>query len=148
MISSILFGCLVFGVADGDSLKVRCLDLPAAMSVRLANIDAPEIAHPALHIAEQPGGRESKAALTALCLNQPATVYPGATDRYRRTLAIVECNGVNVNIEQVRTGQAWAYMARKTSVFPKLEAQARADGVGLWAQTNPVKPSVWRKIRR
>lgn len=145
MSTTLLLACLVFGVADGDSIKVRCPDQAAAISVRLVGIDAPEIEHKALHIAEQPWGRESKAALTALCLNQPATLHVKSLDRYRRTLATVECNGIDVNTEQVRTGNAWAYLASKRSALPAEQAKAQAAGVGLWSQPNPVKPSEWRK---
>lgn len=145
MSAVLLVACLVIGVADGDSMKVLCPARTNAISVRLAGIDAPEIVHKALRIEEQPGGRDSKASLAEMCLKQLATVHSTGTDRYGRTLAQVECNGTNVNAEQVRRGQAWAYMASKRSGFPKLEAKARADGVGLWAIPNPIKPSDWRK---
>ena len=144
MSTSLLLACLVIGVSDGDSLKVTCPDRAAAFSVRLVQIDAPEIAHKAFGIAEQPGGRESKAAL---CLKQSAVVHVTGHDRYRRVLAKVECNGVQVNAEQVRTGHAWAYLASKRSGMPAMEAKARADGVGLWAVADPVRPSEWRKRR-
>ena len=146
MSTSLLVACLVIGVADGDSMKVKCPARANAISVRLAGIDAPEIVHKGFHIAEQPGGRESKASLVEMCLKQPATVHRTATDRRNgRMVAQVECAGLNVNSEQLRRGHAWAYMASKRSVFPKLEAKARADGVGLWAVPNPIKPSDWRK---
>ncbi len=145
MSTSLLVACLVIGVADGDSIKVQCPARVKAISVRLAGIDAPEIVHKTFHIEEQPGGRESKASLVEMCLKQPATLHRTATDRYGRMVAQVECAGLNVNAEQLRRGQAWAYMASKRSQFPKLEAKARADGVGLWAVPNPIKPSDWRK---
>ena len=146
MSTSLLVACLIIGVPDGDSLKVKCPERVKAFSVRLAGIDAPEIVHKGFHIAEQPGGREAKASLAELCLKQPATIHRTATDRRNgRMVAQVECGGVNVNAEQLRRGQAWAYMASKRSQFPKLEAKARADGVGLWAVPNPIKPRDWRK---
>ena len=145
MSTSLLVACLVIGVADGDSMKVKCPARANAISVRLAGIDAPEIVHKALRIEEQPGGRESKASLAEMCLKQPATLHRTATDRYGRMVAQVECAGLNVNAEQLRRGQAWAYMASKRSGFPRLEAKARADGVGLWAVPNPIKPSDGRK---
>lgn len=147
MSSSLLLACLVIGVSDGDSMKVTCPERASAFSVRLAQIDAPEIAHKAFGIGEQPGGRASKAALAALCLKQPAVLHVTGHDRYRRVLAKVECNGVQVNAEQVRTGHAWAYLASKRSGVPALEVKARADGVGLWAVADPVRPSEWRKRR-
>lgn len=146
--SVLLVACLVLGVPDGDSLKVRCPARKNAISVRLAGIDAPELAHKAFGIAEQPGGRESKAALAALCLKQPATVRRVATDRYGRAVAKVTCNGIDVNAEQVRRGQAWAYLTPKGSPLPALQAQAGAAGLGLWALPKPIKPTDWRKGTR
>lgn len=145
MSATLLVACLVFGVPDGDSLKVRCPARHAAISVRLAGVDAPEIAHAAFHIAEQPGGMASKASLTALCLKQTATVRRVAIDRYGRSVAKVTCAGLDVNAEQVLRGQAWAYLYPQRSPLPKLEAKARAERLGLWNAPNPIKPSDWRK---
>ena len=145
MSASLLVACLVIGVSDGDSLKIKCDERVNVITVRLAEIDAPEIVHKSLNIREQPGGRESKASLTELCLKQPAVVHIRSLDFRRRTIAMVECAGVQVNQEQVRRGMAWAYMTKKQSIIPGLEAKARADGVGLWAQPDPIKPSIWRK---
>jgi endonuclease YncB( thermonuclease family) len=146
MSGALLVACIVFAVADGDSMKVRCDERVGAISVRLAGIDAPELAHKALQIAEQPGGRESRSSLLALCLGKPSTVHQTATDQYKRMIANVECDGINVNAEQVRRGQAWAYMASKRSKLPALEASARESGVGLWSQPSPIRPSLWRKM--
>ena len=143
--ASLLVACLVIAVGDGDSMKIKCDERVKIITVRLAEIDAPEIVHKSIGIREQPGGRESKASLADLCLKQPAVVHIRSLDRRGRTLAMVECAGVQVNQEQVRRGMAWAYMTKKRSIIPGLEAKARADGVGLWAQLDPTKPSVWRK---
>ena len=137
--------CTVFAVSDGDSIRVRCEGRKSAMSVRLAGIDAPELTHKALHITQQPGGDESRAALITLCLGKPAVVSVSKLDRYKRHLAVVHCAGVNVNEEQVRKGQAWAYLAPKRSAYPKLQAEAQAAHRGLWAHPGATAPSIWRK---
>lgn len=147
MSSTLLVACLVIGVADGDSLKIKCEERTRTISVRLVGIDAPEIAHKAFGIREQPGGAESKASLVQLCLKQPAVVHIKSLDRYRRTIAQVECAGVDVNAEQVRRGMAWAYYVKRNSIIPALELKARADGVGIWSVPDAVKPSVWRKTK-
>jgi micrococcal nuclease len=144
MIGSLLLACVVIGVSDGDSIKAKCPDRPAVLSIRLLGIDAPEIEHKALHIAEQQWGRESKAALSALCLKQTARIQTKSVDRYGRTLAVVECNGVNANAQQVRNGNAWAYLASKRSGLPALQQAAQDSSIGLWSQPNPVRPSIWR----
>lgn len=90
--------CLVVGVADGDTLAARC-DAPdgqVTIQVRLAEIDAPE--------KRQPFGERSKQHLSALCFEKAAVVRPKTRDRYRRTVARVECDGVDASLEQVQAG--------------------------------------------
>jgi len=75
-------------------------------------------------------------------------------DRLGRTLARVTCAGVDANAEQVRRGWAWVFIryAPKDSPLYRLEAEARADKRGLWADDEPVPPWGWRrgtgKLRR
>lgn len=140
----VLTGCLVIGVPDGDSLKVKCPKRDA-LSVRVAEIDAPEIKHPAFKIDEQPWGAESKASLTELCLKKPATLRVVTQDRYGRTVARVTCNRVNVAAHQVRTGNAWADFVLKDSKMPALQEQAQKARMGLWSLPNPIAPSEWRR---
>lgn len=137
--------CAIFGVSDGDSLKARCDGYANALSVRLRGVDAPEVEHKALRIALQPGGIESRDHLRAICLGKPATVTTMRRDRYGRTLARVVCDGTDASEEQVRSGNAWAYLVPKRSPLLALEAQARAERRGLWASPDPVKPSLWRR---
>lgn len=47
-------------VADGDTLRV------GGVTVRLQGLAAPEVAHPGLHVAEEPGGPEARDAMRAL----------------------------------------------------------------------------------
>jgi endonuclease YncB( thermonuclease family) len=145
MLGTILTACIVIGVADGDSMKVQCQNQPAVLSIRMAEIDAPEIAHPGLRITEQPYGIQSKIALTNLCLKKPATVTITGVDRYRRNIAHVTCSGIDANAYQVRTGNAWSYLPKRHSVIPSLQASAQNAHIGLWSSSTPIKPSLWRK---
>lgn len=142
MFPSILL-CLVVGVSDGDTLKARCGE-PSAyeqVTIRLAEIDAPEKA--------QPFGQRSKQHLSDLCFGKQAKIRPSVRDRYGRTVARVTCAGREANADQVRTGMAWAYMKYQTDPqFTKHEQQARAARVGLWRDADPVAPWEWRADRR
>jgi endonuclease YncB( thermonuclease family) len=135
--------CIVISIADGDTLTARC-DAPEGkvnITVRLAEIDAPE--------RRQPFGTRSRQHLAELCHGKPATVKRTATDRYRRTVARVECDGIDANAEQVRAGMAWVFDRYSTdpSLYP-LEAEARRAGRGLWADSRPVTPWEWRRATR
>lgn len=146
--SAVLFAaCLVIGVADGDTLRVKCPNRVKAFQVRIAEIDAPELAHKAFGIALQPFGPESKASLVALCQGQAATVRRLGFDVHRRAVGQVQCAGVDVGSYQVTAGLAWAdttYLL-KGSAMPALEAQARAVQRGLWSDPAPIPPWLWRK---
>lgn len=127
-------------IADGDTLSARCGE-PGAyeqVKVRLAEIDAPEKA--------QPFGNVSRQHLASLCFQQQATIRQTSRDRYGRTVARVECQGKDANLEQVRAGMAWAYTKYLTDPEVKVqEAAARAAGAGLWVDQAPVAPWEWRR---
>lgn len=130
-------------ISDGDTLKVRCGELGAfqQVSVRLAEVDAPEKA--------QPFGQRSRASLAALCFGAVATVKPEKQDRYGRTVARVECRGKDASSEQVKAGMAWFYVRYGIDArVQALEALARGSRAGLWADASPVPPWDWRAAKR
>ena len=129
--------CLVVGISDGDTIKVRCADRPQ-MVVRLAEIDAPEKA--------QPFGQRSKALLSALCFRKQAEIPLSGRDRYGRTIARVTCAGTDANAAMVRAGMAWASARYLTDPQIRgMEVVARREGLGLWSDVHPVPPWEWRK---
>jgi endonuclease YncB( thermonuclease family) len=129
----------VIGIADGDTLTVRRGS--EIIKVRLTEIDAPEKA--------QPYGHRSRKSLSDLCYGKNARLTKAGKDRYGRTLARVECAGLDANAEQVRRGMAWAFTKYLTDPSIKaFEESARAGRVGLWADQSPVEPWDWRASRR
>jgi endonuclease YncB( thermonuclease family) len=136
------FTARVIAVTDGDTVTV--LQGNKKTTVRLADIDAPEI--------KQPWGSESRAALTKLALRKEVRVTPRAVDDYGRVVAVLEVDGgpghplINLNHEQVRRGMAWAdtfHNAGKTA--KELQAQAQRARLGLWNQANPQPPWAYRR---
>ncbi len=127
----------VVAVADGDTLTV--LRDHKQVKVRLTEIDAPEKA--------QAFGNKSKQSLSDLCFAKIATLDDKGKDRYGRTLARVHCDGIDANAEQVRRGMAWVFVryAPKDSPLYSVEAEARAEKRGLWADPEPVPPWEWRR---
>lgn len=140
--SAVLF-CLVVAIADGDTLTARCGE-PGAyeqVKVRIAAIDAPEKA--------QPFGQRSKQFLSDLCFQEAATIKPFTRDRYRRTVADVQCKGKDVGKAQVAAGMAWVFdlYAEGYEHLYRLQDTARGGRRGLWADAAPVAPWDWRKKR-
>jgi endonuclease YncB( thermonuclease family) len=129
------FNGKVVRVSDGDTLTL--LVDQKQIKVRLTEIDAPE--------THQAFGQRSRQSLAAMCAAQPATVRASGKDRYGRVLGRVECQGMDANTEQVRRGMAWVYDRYVTdrSLYA-LQNEARAAHLGLWADTTPTAPWVWR----
>ncbi len=129
----------VVTVTDGDTISVMRAATP--VKVRLAGIDAPE--------KTQPGGLQARVFTANLVLLHTVTVTGATTDRYGRLIGTVHflCDGRNLSYELVRAGMAWWYRAYapKDMTLTQLEAEARAEGRGLWAQPNPIAPWAWRK---
>lgn len=129
--------CLVVGISDGDTIKVRCPGQPQTV-VRLAEIDAPEKA--------QPFGQRSKELLSTLCFRKQAEIRPSSRDRYGRTIARVTCAGTDANVAMVRAGMAWAYTRYLTDPqIQAMEGAARRERLGLWTEAHPVPPWEWRR---
>ena len=124
-------------VVDGDSLWF----IPAgqaAVEVRLADMDAPELC--------QPHGREAKAALTALVLNRPAQLRGLARDQHGRLVARIDVDGVDVATRMVEEGQAWSARQRNDrGPLMKQERMARALARGLHAAPGAVMPRDFRR---
>ena len=125
----------VVSVHDGDTVTV--LRNRQSIKIRLQAVDAPEL--------DQPFGKQSRRALSALCFDRIARVYPESMDKYGRTLARLECNGIEANAEQLRRGWAWFYAQYSNdSELQSLETEARNARLGLWAYSHPQPPWEFR----
>ena len=130
----------VLRVSDGDTMVVRTRGFED-IRVRLYGIDAPE--------SKQPGGPEATAFLRPL-QGQTVFVTEVDTDRYSRSVALIEHRGQSVNVNLVAQGHAWYYpqYCKRQPVCGQIQAaekEARAARRGLWQADNPVPPWDWRR---
>ncbi|QPN64875.1 thermonuclease family protein [Synechococcus sp. CBW1004] len=114
-------------VGDGDTLRVSNAGRP--ITIRLACIDAPET-------AQSPYGQQSRAYLQQrLPPGRQVSILPHTTDRYGRTVAEV-ISDININLEMVEDGQAFAYRRYLSGCNAKeyLDAEYRASRhrYGVW----------------
>ena len=126
-------------VIDGDTLELT-VEGDRVVSIRLAQIDAPE--------RSQPYGSEATAALSALTLGNRVRVDVVTLDRYGRTIGEIYREELHVNSEMVRQGHAWAYTRYATSLeIIDLEDEARQHERGLWKLPSKDRdpPWQWRK---
>jgi len=144
------FNVRIIVVLDGDTVLVRRGG--GTVKIRLAEIDAPEVAHAGMGTPDpqkaQPYGEDSRRSLSAMVLGKQVDVVTLAVDQYGRLVAKLSMDGLDVNAEQVRRGMAWAAVGwRQSGNHPllALQVEARQAGRGLWAQAHPVSPEIWRK---
>jgi endonuclease YncB( thermonuclease family) len=136
----------VVGVADGDTITV--LDATNTQhKIRLSGIDSPE--------KKQAFGQHCKQSLSDLAYGRTVAVEAGKRDRYGRLIGKVLVNGEDANLEQLRRGCGWHYKQYQNEqvlddrlAYNAAEESARAGGVGLWADADPVPPWDWRRARR
>ena len=144
--------CTVTRVLDGDTfhcipdtvINGAKLHKDGTISVRLRGVDAPE--------KRQPSGMDAQESLKELIGKKTVKLDIKDIDRYGRVAAYVFVNGMNVNLEQVKRGLAWAYTEYLdrpyASEFYDAEKQARKQRLGLWKELNPTPPWEWRKKNR
>ena len=72
-----------------------------------------------------------------------------------RCVAVVMLDGVDINLEQVRSGLAWCYTrylseapADIQASYQQAEAEAWEQQRGLWSERDPMPPWEWRKEMR
>ena len=131
------FQAKVVGIKDGDTFKV--LYNNSEITIRLNHIDCPE--------KNQPYGKNAKWKASELCFGKIVKIVSnGKKDRYKRLIAEVYFNNININKELVKNGLAWHFKKYSSDVeYAKIERQARKSKVGLWKEKNPIAPWDWRK---
>lgn len=143
----------VVAVADGDTITV----LDAAQhpaKVRLSGIDAPE--------KKQPYGARAKQNLSELVFGKVVEVDWKKYDRYGRIIgrviapdancAAANCaKTVDAGLAQLSAGLAWHYKQyakeqprAERERYAAAETEAQLKQLGLWADSRPVPPWVWR----
>lgn len=114
----------VLDIIDGDTIRVE-----GGRSVRLIGIDTPE--------RGECGYTEATFVLASLIRDRPVVLVPGArtdTDRYGRLLRYVEVDGVDVNLEMIRSGRA---VAR----YDSRDGYGRHPREDLYVSTDAATPS-------
>lgn len=132
----------VVGVLDGDTIKV--LDSNQVQhTIRLMGIDAPE--------KGQPFGQKSKQALSDCSYGQIATVLGSKRDKWGRLIGKVMVQERDCNLHQLQLGMAWHYTAYKKeqtkedrSLYEEAQELAKTGRLGLWSDSHPIEPWVFR----
>jgi len=131
----------VLKVADGDTITI--VDKQGEKhKIRFFGIDSPEF--------DQAYYRAARNTMTMLVSGQTVTIDVKDTDRYGRTVGVVYVDGQNVNEKMVRSGYAWWYKRYDpdNQALKEAQEQAKAEGLGLWQDADPMPPWEWRRSQR
>ena len=127
----------VVKIIDGDTFDLLTQE-KNTIRVRMNGIDCPE--------RKQDFYKVSKDALAGYIFQKEIRIIVTGRDRNIRTLAIVFCNGENINLVMIRNGYAWHYKKYSfDTAFANAEKKACIDKKGLWKMNNPVPPWEFRK---
>lgn len=126
----------VVKVSDGDSFMIKSYG--KKIRVRMYGIDAPEL--------KQRYGKEAKKYLEELILGKRVELKVLYEDRYKRKIARVYYDDKEINLEMLRSGNAWfyEYHAKKEKEYRKAYEKARRERIGLWRDKNPQNPREFR----
>lgn len=128
----------VVRVSDGDTIHVQPKK-GAKEKIRLNDIDAPE--------SNQKWGRQSTAYLQKRIGGKEVRVEWQKRDQYGRILGTVFCDGVDINHEMVKSGNAWLYHYSKNPEYSAAMQAAKSARLGLWSLPSPIDPWQWRRKR-
>ena len=135
----------VVHVCDGDTIVLHHGFWRTR--IRLAGIDAPEL--------EQDYGRESLRVLRQAVEGRRVTAHVIDNDRYRRVVARIELDGMDVGLMMIREGLAWPYYHYLPNLDPTdadaykaARFRARREHRGLWSSPQPEAPWKWRERQR
>ncbi|SDC79943.1 thermonuclease family protein [Niabella drilacis] len=128
----------VISVKDGDTFVLLMNNREQV--VRLAHIDCPE--------KKQPFGNQAQQFVSDRCWGKRVSlVHHYQYDRNRRLIAeVILEDGCNLNKELVQNGLAWHFKRYSNDEeYAALEAIARQQRKGLWADEHPGAPWNWRR---
>jgi endonuclease YncB( thermonuclease family) len=119
----------VLSVGDVDTLRLR--QGASTLTVRLACIDAPEM-------AQAPWGQQARRQLQTLApIGSAVTLRSKTTDRYGRQVAELSRKGRNLNQALVASGAAFVYwpyiQGCDRQTYSRLETEARLQRLGVWS---------------
>ena len=139
-------------VYDGDTILV-VRDHRVIRKVRLVGIDAPETSQKKYQPG-QPYSQQATKYLSSLVLNRTVSITSYELNVYNLVLGVVFWEGININLEMVRSGLAEVYRGNSPKgldlqPYWKAEKEAKAAMRGMWSLGDKyVSPKEWRRINK
>ena len=126
---------LVTRIIDGDTYIVQ--DGVESITIRLANVDAPERA--------QEYGLESRLKVSNLILGKEVELTKLSNDKYGRTIGMIYIENMRLDSIIVRNGWGWHYARYNDEAMLKTcQNEAQKCKLGLWSGDNIINPEEYR----
>ena len=131
--------CEVLKIYDGDTMTLQCAGQTEKTKVRLHCIDTPEM-------KQKPWGTQARNYLRSITGNTVKLIELD-TDKYGRIVGEVHSGDVNLNLAQVKAGQAAVYDAYcDNSAYKAAEKEAMDAKLGIWSEPGRHQtPWEWRR---
>jgi micrococcal nuclease len=139
----------IIRIKDGDTVVVLRADM-TEVTVRLSAIDAPESCKFDEQCSARPGqpfGTQAGLHLQKIASGKVVSKSQcyGA-DPFKREVCRLWVGDVDIGEAMVKEGYAWvALKYNAPNAYVEALAAAQTQRAGLWSQTAPIEPWVWRK---
>ena len=137
----------VIRVTDGDTVVIAFAEGKKNITCRLYGIDSPET--PKQDRKGQPYSKAASKELRELIHGQRVDVITTGEKTHGREVCIIKKDGMDINLEMIRRGYAWAYRKHLkrpyASTYIEAENKARDQKLGIWQQDNPLPPWEFKK---
>ena len=134
----------IIKIIDGDTVYFQANNDDGYKKLRLVGIDAPEM--------KQPFGHKSRQCLANLINNKLVQIITFGEDRYKRTLAKIIIEKIDINQAMIKNGCAWFYIGYKNTldkddqvIYDQAEIVAIENKKGLFSNQDAEAPWDWRK---
>ncbi len=126
-------------ISDGDTISI--LDsLNNTQRIRLYGIDCPEKGQDYYQVA--------KDFLGELCFQKIVKAEIIHIDQYKRPVAKVYIDSLELNYLLLKEGLAWQYTQfDKSIIYKKAQDEARLQMKNIWSLPNPIAPWEFRKAK-
>lgn len=125
----------VIAVIDGNTIEIMTPN-GEQLQILLHGVDSPE--------EGQNFSKEAKSLMESLLLNKMVTLTEHGKDRHGVRIAEVTAKGVpDPQRELIKSGLAWTITTDEE--LESMKGHARKQGLGLWADENPMPPWLYRR---
>ncbi len=126
----------IIEVVDGNTVVIETEE-KEVVKLWLDEVDAPELV--------QNYGTEAKAYLVKVALNRKVKVQLKGKDRWGNQFAVITLRGEKcLSTEMLKAGMVWNNGSEEKK---QLQEQAMKEGKGLWKESEPTPPWIFRRER-